>query len=165
MPFYDFRCKQCEDLFTVRATIKEKEEGLRPACPVCQASETQQVITAGILLGQTNVGNGRSLPSFNCGPDADSGTAVELGIARGQKLAYQRLIETPTQKTPMPKIITYRTDFRTDLEKEVGVNGMLRPEESELIFHPCYAIETAEFETFYKELASKIIDVVKRDFR
>ena len=73
MPFYEFRCKQCENLFTIRATIKEKEDGLQPVCPVCQAPETQQVITAGILLGQANVGNGRSLPSFGCEPGAGSG--------------------------------------------------------------------------------------------
>ena len=73
MPFYDFRCKQCEDLFTVRATIKEKEQGLQPACPVCQAPETQQVITAGILLGKVNTGSGRVLSPPGCEPGAGDG--------------------------------------------------------------------------------------------
>lgn len=70
MPFYDFRCKQCDHLFTVRATIKKKEAGLQPECPACHQQETQQVITAGVLIGRT-VGNGRSAPV--CNPRAGSG--------------------------------------------------------------------------------------------
>jgi putative FmdB family regulatory protein len=73
MPFYDFRCRHCENLFTIRATIKEKEDGLQPVCPVCQSDETRQMITAGILLGQAVTGNDRSLPSTCCGPGAGSG--------------------------------------------------------------------------------------------
>lgn len=42
------------------------------------------------------------------GADADSGTCVEYGIA----------IENG-------EAIVYRTDFRTDVEREIGVNGML----------------------------------------
>lgn len=52
MPFYDFRCKQCNHTFTVRASFQEKEAGLRPQCPACQATETQQLLTSGIFIGQ-----------------------------------------------------------------------------------------------------------------
>jgi putative FmdB family regulatory protein len=52
MPFYDFRCKHCEHTFTVRASFQEKEAGLRPECPVCNAVETQQLLTAGIFIGK-----------------------------------------------------------------------------------------------------------------
>ena len=52
MPFYDFRCKQCNHTFTVRASFQEKEAGLRPQCPVCQATETQQLLTSSIFIGQ-----------------------------------------------------------------------------------------------------------------
>ncbi len=72
MPFYDFRCNQCDNVFTIRATIKEKEGGLMPSCPECGSFETQQVITAGILLGQAVTGNGRLPPSSCCGPGAGS---------------------------------------------------------------------------------------------
>jgi putative FmdB family regulatory protein len=51
MPFYDFRCKQCDHTFTVRASFQEKEAGLHPHCPVCQATETQQQLTSGIFIG------------------------------------------------------------------------------------------------------------------
>ncbi len=71
MPFYDFRCKQCEHTFSVRATFKEKEAGLHPACPVCQADETQQVLSAGILIGLSAGLNERSFassaPMCGCG--------------------------------------------------------------------------------------------------
>jgi putative FmdB family regulatory protein len=73
MPFYDFRCKECDHLFTVRASIKEKEAGLYPECPVCHQPETQQVITAGVLIGQA-AGNGRRQPTGSfCNPLAGPG--------------------------------------------------------------------------------------------
>lgn len=73
MPFYDFRCKQCGHAFTVRASFKEKDAGLQPACPLCRAAETQQVLTAGILVGQATAGNGRSLPLSLGGPACGCG--------------------------------------------------------------------------------------------
>jgi len=33
MPLYDYQCKKCQTIFEVRATFKEKEEGLEPECP------------------------------------------------------------------------------------------------------------------------------------
>ena len=106
------------------------------------------------------------------GPDADSGTAVELGIARGQKIAYERILKTlpgtgialPIKRQiKSPKIITYRTDFRTSVENEVGVNAMLNPKGSEFIYHPCFVMESKGMKEYYTELASKIIDVVQKD--
>jgi putative FmdB family regulatory protein len=61
MPFYDFRCHCCDHAFTIRATMKEKEAGLQPECPSCHQQETQQVITAGVLIGRA-AGNGRPAP-------------------------------------------------------------------------------------------------------
>lgn len=69
MPFYEFHCEQCETLFTVRATFKEKEAGLKPTCPKCQSQTVEQVITAGLFLrGQ---GQNTGLPA--CGPNAGPG--------------------------------------------------------------------------------------------
>ncbi|MDT8305597.1 MAG: zinc ribbon domain-containing protein [Anaerolineae bacterium] len=72
MPFYDFCCQQCGHPFTVRASFEEKDAGLHPECPVCQARETQQVLTAGIFIGQAAAGNDRSSPPMGpgcgCGP-------------------------------------------------------------------------------------------------
>jgi putative FmdB family regulatory protein len=71
MPFYDFRCQGCDHMFTIRASIKEKEAGLQPECPVCRRQETRQVITAGVLIGQAKTGNGRAAPV--CSPLAGPG--------------------------------------------------------------------------------------------
>ena len=95
------------------------------------------------------------------GTDADSGTAVELGIARGQALAHK--ISPKNSQINVPKIITYRTDFRTSLENEVGVNAMLNPEGSTFIYHPCFAIEFNEIKDYYKELALKIFKTIEKN--
>ena len=68
MPLYDYKCNQCQNIFEVRASFKEKEAGLQPECPECESPDTQQVITAGLLLFGS--GNG-GLPG--CGPSAGPG--------------------------------------------------------------------------------------------
>ena len=50
MPFYAFQCEQCGEAFDVRASIKEKEAGLKPECPKCHHKKTRQVITAGLVI-------------------------------------------------------------------------------------------------------------------
>ena len=60
MPMYDFRCKKCGYLITVRASFKEKDAGLEPECPLCHSLDTQQVLTAGIFIGQATGGESRS---------------------------------------------------------------------------------------------------------
>ncbi len=77
MPFYDFRCKQCGHAFTVRASFEEKDAGLEPECPICQATETQQLLTAGIFIGGATGSGDRSLPlagpTCGCGPEGCCG--------------------------------------------------------------------------------------------
>lgn len=74
MPMYDFRCKNCGHAFTVRASFKEKDAGLQPECPVCHAVEAQQVLTAGVFIGQAAGGSSLPLPMMGggagcgCGP-------------------------------------------------------------------------------------------------
>lgn len=92
------------------------------------------------------------------GTDCDSGTAIEIGIARGVQLSKK----LSTSKLA-PKIITYRTDFRTAPEKEIGINAMLRPDGSTFIYYPCFAIELNEFNEFYQKLASQIVHVIEKD--
>ena len=73
MPLYDFRCKQCGHQFTVRASFKEKDAGLNPACPICHELDTQQVLTSGIFIGQRASGSSDRLslpvngPACGCG--------------------------------------------------------------------------------------------------
>jgi nucleoside 2-deoxyribosyltransferase len=74
------------------------------------------------------------------GTDADSGTAVEFGIAKAKGL----------------KTILYRTDFRTHIETEVGVNGMFQLADN-IIYFPAIFTDLDEVTSFYKTLAEKII--------
>ena len=78
------------------------------------------------------------------GADTDSGTAVEYGIAI----------------TAKGNAIIYRTDFRTALEYEVGLNAMLRAKGTVIIYQPCFFTELNEVETYYQDLASKINEAV-----
>ena len=50
MPLYDYQCQDCQAVFEVRASFKEKEEGLKPECPQCQSKQTRQLLTSGLLL-------------------------------------------------------------------------------------------------------------------
>jgi len=42
MPAYDFRCKRCENKFTVRISISERD---KVRCPECDSSSIQQLFT------------------------------------------------------------------------------------------------------------------------
>jgi putative FmdB family regulatory protein len=46
MPLYDFQCEYCDEVFEVRASIRDKEAGLKLECPKCHRQKTRQVITA-----------------------------------------------------------------------------------------------------------------------
>ena len=80
------------------------------------------------------------------GPDADSGTCVEYAYA--------------IAKTG--RAVIYRTDFRTSLEHEVGVNAMLRELGTELIYFPCFVTELAGVGRYYEQLTAKIDQAVQR---
>ena len=69
MPFYDFHCDECQATFTVRASLKEKEAGLKPECPQCHSQETEQVITAPFIRR----GKEADFVSPACGPNAGPG--------------------------------------------------------------------------------------------
>ena len=69
MPFYDYHCQVCGKVFEVRATIKEKEAGLKPACPKCGGREVRQKLTT----ASTVHGGSQSSPPTCCGPQAGPG--------------------------------------------------------------------------------------------
>lgn len=69
MPLYEYQCGKCQKIFEVRATIKEKEAGLQPVCPGCHATQTHQVISAGMFVRA--LGGGSSMSG--CGPGAGPG--------------------------------------------------------------------------------------------
>lgn len=71
MPFYDYPCQDYQAVFEVRATFKEKEEGIKPQCPQCQSKQTRQLLTTGLFLRKTDEGTDLILPA--CGPNAGPG--------------------------------------------------------------------------------------------
>ncbi len=66
---YEYRCQKCGQHFEVRATLAEKEAGLKPVCPRCRTQRTEQVFTrVGLAFGR----DGSVPPTFSgggcCGP-------------------------------------------------------------------------------------------------
>jgi len=80
------------------------------------------------------------------GGDADSGTAVEYGIAI----------------TATGRAIVYRTDFRTAPDRELGLNAMFRAEKTSFIYKPCFFTELAQVDDYYRELAQEIDEDIRR---
>lgn len=79
------------------------------------------------------------------GTDADSGTSLEVGMALVNK----------------PMVIGVRTDFRTDLEKEIGINGMFGLTDK-IIYKPAFVVNSLkEVAKFYEELAKEIDRTIK----
>jgi putative FmdB family regulatory protein len=71
MPLYDYKCDQCQTVFEVQASFKEKENGLYPACPECKSPNSKQVITAGLFM--VSPGGKTSTGFSGCGPNAGPG--------------------------------------------------------------------------------------------
>jgi putative FmdB family regulatory protein len=71
MPVYDYQCQQCQTVFEVRATFKEKEAGLKAECPHCHSGKTHQLLTSSLFLRKSEDGASLELPL--CGPNSGSG--------------------------------------------------------------------------------------------
>jgi putative FmdB family regulatory protein len=72
MPFYAFQCEHCQEVFEVRATIKERTAGLQPECPSCHETQVKPLITAGLVVRGSD-GGSLSLSPRGCGPNARPG--------------------------------------------------------------------------------------------
>jgi nucleoside 2-deoxyribosyltransferase len=79
------------------------------------------------------------------GADGDSGACVEHGIAT----------------TATGRALVYRTDFRTALANEAGLNAMLRGPETRIVYKPCFFTKLVEVEAFYDSLAADIDAAIK----
>ncbi|MBI5622075.1 nucleoside 2-deoxyribosyltransferase [Candidatus Falkowbacteria bacterium] len=97
---------------------------------------------AGVVVDCTQASTDPKNITVACldGADADSGMAVEFGMAL----------------TATGRAIGYRTDFRTALEQEVGINAMFRGKGAIIIYHPCFITTQREMRQFYRELAQEI---------
>jgi putative FmdB family regulatory protein len=77
MPLYDYECGHCKAVFEVRASFKEKEAGLQPACPQCHSKKARQLLSSGIFLRQSR--DGESVRSATCGPNCGGGNCGSCG--------------------------------------------------------------------------------------
>ncbi|MFQ5859813.1 MAG: zinc ribbon domain-containing protein [Anaerolineae bacterium] len=72
MPTYDYQCRDCEHGFEVRATFKQKDAGLRPECPECHSTDTQQAFRSMMFIRSSD---GASVVPMlmGCGPNMGPG--------------------------------------------------------------------------------------------
>ena len=68
---YEYECDDCGRVFEIRATIAEKERGLRVECPQCGSTKATQVFTAVNVITRSASGSGAP-PPF-CGPRSGAG--------------------------------------------------------------------------------------------
>lgn len=62
MPTYEFQCTECGGKFEVRASMKARQEGLKPACPTCGSTKASRVFSP-IAIGSGS----KASPSGCCG--------------------------------------------------------------------------------------------------
>ncbi len=61
MPTYEYQCTDCGSKFEVRASMQEREKGLKPDCPTC--GSTRAVAVLSIVA----IGSGRGAGWSGCG--------------------------------------------------------------------------------------------------
>jgi putative FmdB family regulatory protein len=72
MPTYDYQCQECGHTFEVRATISQKAAGLKPECPECHSTATQQAFRSMMFIRSGDGGEATSMP-LACGPNMGPG--------------------------------------------------------------------------------------------
>jgi len=80
------------------------------------------------------------------GAKADDGAAVEYGMTINAT----------------SRAIVFRTDFRTEPKKELGVNAMFKAKGTIFIYYPCYFTEISEVSKYYEKLAIKIHRAIRK---
>jgi len=69
MPTYEYFCHNCENKFDIKATISEKEKGLKAKCPSCGSNKTIQILGNFFTFSKgSSTGFGGS-----CGPNPTPG--------------------------------------------------------------------------------------------
>jgi putative FmdB family regulatory protein len=69
MPTYEYVCTECMEKTEVRASIFEKEKGLKLTCPKCGSKKMAQVFGSFAVMGSSRGMNGAP----KCGPKAGPG--------------------------------------------------------------------------------------------
>jgi len=74
MPHYDYECKDCNTVESIKATIAEKEQGLDVSCSKCGSKNMEQVFSSMAV-----VSGGFSMPAIDSMPRASSGGGCGCG--------------------------------------------------------------------------------------
>lgn len=69
MPIYEYLCTQCGERTEIKASVAEKEKGLKVACPRCGSKKMAQVFGGFITLSSSQKES--NLPA--CGPQCGPG--------------------------------------------------------------------------------------------
>ena len=72
MPTYEYRCQDCDHVFEVFATFKQKAAGLQPECPQCHSSRVRQAFGS-VMLIRNSSGGIAPLPAGGCCPGGGAG--------------------------------------------------------------------------------------------
>lgn len=67
---YEYECNDCGRRYEIKATISEKERGLRLDCPKCHSARATQVLSSVNMM--TGSRGGGAAPPF-CGPGSGAG--------------------------------------------------------------------------------------------
>ncbi len=51
MPTYKYKCRECENYFTIKASVKQKEEGIDTKCRKCGGSDVFQTFDSVGIIG------------------------------------------------------------------------------------------------------------------
>jgi putative FmdB family regulatory protein len=76
MPIYEYHCKDCGYYFDVKATVKEKEEGLKINCEQCGSDNLNQVF-GGFAIGGGQTINVKSSDLQNSGGGCCGGSGSD----------------------------------------------------------------------------------------
>ena len=68
MPTYDYECRECGQVFEVRATMSQKTAGLDPECPRCHCHHVDQAFRSIMVIGRSPGGADTRGPMGGCGP-------------------------------------------------------------------------------------------------
>jgi putative FmdB family regulatory protein len=64
MPIYEYLCSDCGERIEVKATIEEKEKGLKVICPKCGSDKTLQVFGSFMVMNSKR--GGENPPTCSC---------------------------------------------------------------------------------------------------
>ncbi len=67
MPTYNFICRNCEEEFSIEATISEKENGIEVNCSSCESDDVYQDFSGVGVLGTSSAGS--FCDADSCPPD------------------------------------------------------------------------------------------------